>query len=323
MNMSFPTLAGSSAPDAMPPPDAGLSFGFMDAYTKSTALPSMPPAVAAEAAPAPASMGPSSTGSASNSAGNTPTPDSHRSSSKKASRLTWKGEEDVAMLTIVLGQRLRLRETTQYRKFWDKISELLLHQYGILRNTRQCRDRFNLLYAKGARNVTNNVTPCSERDKLLHNIVTTFKLSQKGHIVLQDATNSDLQFEPLSHQSLRQDAASDQLSEAPSDYDYSNIPPNNSILRPPSGPVPAIEWKNMSEMVNTLMNCTNGLAMEIQSLGERFSQLTEQMNYLQKRMDYTFMANPSNVRPPPPPPPPAIPQDQCYPYTYQSLDRPK
>lgn len=110
-------------------------------------------------------------------------------------RSTWKLEEDLALLQLLLQNKDKLNHFTArsypLRKFWESISIDLRNLQNIDRNVRQCKDRFNLLFSKGVRIKINGVKPRSERDKMIQKILKTFKLDHKGHITTTQSDNDN------------------------------------------------------------------------------------------------------------------------------------
>ena len=102
------------------------------------------------------------------------------SSSARQIRKKWKEPEDIAFITTIMNNSQLLTFVEYFKpmkNFWKKISKILLQQYGYERNSRQCHDRFKVLYTKSLK-----VHPSK-------------KVKQKKKKSKQEA-NSNLDFDP-------------------------------------------------------------------------------------------------------------------------------
>ena len=76
---------------------------------------------------------------------------SSSSSSARHIRKKWKEPEDIAFITTIMNNSQLLTFVEYFKpmkNFWKKISKILFQQYGYERNSRQCHDRFKVLYTK-------------------------------------------------------------------------------------------------------------------------------------------------------------------------------
>ncbi|CAI4065511.1 hypothetical protein SUVZ_09G0510 [Saccharomyces uvarum] len=82
---------------------------------------------------------------------NEPAPSNSSSSSARQIRKKWKEPEDIAFITTIMNNSQLLTFVEYFKpmkNFWKKISKILFQQYGYERNSRQCHDRFKVLYSK-------------------------------------------------------------------------------------------------------------------------------------------------------------------------------
>ncbi|KOG98785.1 Rpi1p [Saccharomyces eubayanus] len=82
---------------------------------------------------------------------NEPTHSNSSSSSARQIRKKWKEPEDIAFITTIMNNSQLLTFVEYFKpmkNFWKKISKILFQQYGYERNSRQCHDRFKVLYSK-------------------------------------------------------------------------------------------------------------------------------------------------------------------------------
>ncbi|AET37728.1 Rpi1p Ecym_1504 [Eremothecium cymbalariae DBVPG len=107
-------------------------------------------------------------------------------------RTTWKPHEDVSLLHILIDSKHQLTDpqfiSSPRRKFWQWISDQLYRESHISRNTRQCRDRFNLLYKKTSKRFAAQLPPRphDELDKLLKVLLDSFDFNPEGNIILRE-----------------------------------------------------------------------------------------------------------------------------------------
>lgn len=109
------------------------------------------------------------------------------------SRVSWSSEEDLMLVQQVIKHKDLLRDpkfSKPRKTFWDSIRRFLQDEHGIKRNTRQCRDRFNLLFTKAIRNYHNHCHPKNELDGLCLNLNKIFRMDFDNNIVLIDESNS-------------------------------------------------------------------------------------------------------------------------------------
>lgn len=185
---------------------------------------------------------------------------------RAASRRFWQPFEDVALLATVLAHRHHMPTSPNVRHYWETISQQLWAEHALRRNTRQCRDRFNLLYSRGVRNIACNVAPDSQRDVLILQIAEVFEYTDRGLYRVLPTDNGP------------------------------RLVPNAEIVNPAANPVTGggggggsgvpPEWGQISSSVASLMASTQKLASDLQNLSERFTQLSNEVRNMQLRMNY-------------------------------------
>ncbi|SCV02192.1 LAMI_0G16732g1_1 [Lachancea mirantina] len=116
-------------------------------------------------------------------------------------RCPWATEEDVALLTVVLqnGSLLsRHRSARVASSFWSHIADQLVVQWFILKNKRQCRDRFKLLLLRAMCRShapeRGAARPTSHLEALLCTCLATFAVTEGREVVLlhgDDAASED------------------------------------------------------------------------------------------------------------------------------------
>ncbi|SCU87070.1 LAME_0D08658g1_1 [Lachancea meyersii CBS 8951] len=225
-----------------------------------------------------------------------PTSDTGSSSSQKPSRRLWTPMEDLVLLTLVLTHKHALPVASNARRFWEFVSQQLLQEHSLHRNTRQCRDRFNLLHARGVRNATCNVEPSSHRDALTLKIAQVFDSTDRGHYRLSREYIEQLNSN--SPQTLSYDG-SDQQFHAESQLSHVNAYPTVTgpgasvpMAIPHAMPhendkhsAPTSELIHISNSITSLVSSSQRLATDFQDLSERFAHLTNQVRYIQMRLD--------------------------------------
>ncbi|CCH61436.1 hypothetical protein TBLA_0E03820 [Henningerozyma blattae CBS 6284] len=109
-------------------------------------------------------------------------------------RKKWKEMENIALLKVLLNYSYLLNYVEFFKpmkNFWLKISKVLLIEYSIKRNPRQCHDRFKVLYLKSFKinnSPMNNLSSQSqfdETDNPNHNDSTTIYNNELNHLLLQ------------------------------------------------------------------------------------------------------------------------------------------
>ncbi|KAH3903052.1 uncharacterized protein SCDLUD_000663 [Saccharomycodes ludwigii] len=102
-------------------------------------------------------------------------------------RLVWKLNQDLILLKLVIENKdlLNNPKYNKHRKsFWDYIADLLISNHNINRNTRQCRERFKLLFTKSIKNIHNNIKPKDVLDEVCLSLHTYFRMNSDNNIFL-------------------------------------------------------------------------------------------------------------------------------------------
>lgn len=180
---------------------------------------------------------------------------------RRVGRRFWQPSEDIVLLDTVLAHRYEVPISPNVRHFWDSVSRQLFQEHALQRNTRQCRDRFNLLYARGVRNAACNVEPENARDALILKVARVFHATDQGHYRMSPGA----------------DASTDM-----------SMGPSAGILTAPAGATPqagnSMDWNYMANSVSSLVASTRSLAAEVRDLSARFTQLSQQVRYIQVRL---------------------------------------
>ncbi|SCU95683.1 LANO_0E11034g1_1 [Lachancea nothofagi CBS 11611] len=218
-----------------------------------------------------------------------PTSSASSGSSQKPSRRLWSPMEDLFLLTLVLTHKHALPVSSNVRRFWEFVSFQLLQEHSLQRNTRQCRDRFNLLYTRGVRNAACNVEPGSHRDALILKIAQVFDSTGRGHYRLsrayskqprQDTSQLLYQGLPFAQAHVPDHNAYSGFGLGPATIDTADsVSPETTKFPEPS------ELTHISDSVSSLMASTQSLATDFQDLSERFTQLSDQVKFIQMRLD--------------------------------------
>lgn len=177
----------------------------------------------------------------------------------RSPRTTWKRDEDTCLLQLLLDGRHLLNSpkyiSSPRRKFWEFISSQLRKRFQIARNTRQCRDRFNLLYSKAAKKFQNvHDAPRHKFDRLLKDITVCFYFNPEGNILLNPQS---------------QITAVNSLPEHESDYTYDSEESEHAALDRSAG-----------DQIEALLTCTASLSYEIRLLRQDITQLTKSLSLL-------------------------------------------
>ncbi|SCU93762.1 LAFA_0F18074g1_1 [Lachancea sp. 'fantastica'] len=244
-----------------------------------------------------------------------PTSSTGSSSSQKSSRRLWSPMEDLVLLTLILTHKHALPAASNAKRFWEFVSQQLRQEHSLHRNTRQCRDRFNLLYARGVRNAACNIEPSSHRDALTLKIAQVFESADRGHYRLSRASehphlgtpyhleyahNSEQLHHPPHHHHPHPQHPHPQHYDAqqnqyhiPHANAYPKIEPGapHNLGSPHSvhhdtaelGPTP--DFEHLANSVTSLVSTSQTLAMDFQDLSQKFALLSDQVRLIQMRLD--------------------------------------
>ncbi|CEP62016.1 uncharacterized protein LALA0_S04e05842g [Lachancea lanzarotensis] len=230
-----------------------------------------------------------------------PTSSTGSSSSQKSSRRLWSPMEDLVLLTLILTHKHALPAASNAKRFWEFVSQQLRQEHSLHRNTRQCRDRFNLLYARGVRNAACNIEPSSHRDALTLKIAQVFESSDRGHYKLSRASEQPSLGTPYSlqhahnnnpHQHHHQHHLQNQYH-IPHASAYAEMEPETSHNLHGSHPAhqdplqlgPTQDLSHISNSVTSLVSTSQTLALEFQDLSQKFALLSDQVKHIQMRLD--------------------------------------
>ncbi|CAI4363326.1 ASG_G0026110.mRNA.1.CDS.1 [Saccharomyces cerevisiae] len=181
------------------------------------------------------------------------------SSSARQIRKKWKEPEDIAFITTIMNNSQLLTFVEYFKpmkNFWKKISKILFQQYGYERNSRQCHDRFKVLYAKSLK-----VHPSK-------------KSKQKKKKSKQEAS-SNLNFDPsklsrMQYLLLPRDAQQEQVSPVFStDVIYM--------------------WQTMFNTIENLKEQVNCLKNEVKQLNHKFYQQNKPLHNMSTSDSENFM----------------------------------
>ncbi|CEP64929.1 uncharacterized protein LALA0_S15e00584g [Lachancea lanzarotensis] len=111
---------------------------------------------------------------------------------RRPARTIWRNEQDVLLVSLLTEYRTLLDNRSDARhhaartlkQFWDLIARELTARYHIVRNARQCKDRFRLLYTRGIRNTHNGIDPQTGVDALCLELNQMFYLDARNNINL-------------------------------------------------------------------------------------------------------------------------------------------
>ncbi|AGO11459.1 AaceriACR214Cp [[Ashbya] aceris (nom. inval.)] len=193
----------------------------------------------------------------------------------KYARTTWKPHEDISLLRILLNSKQQLSDpqfiSSPRRKFWQWISDQLYRESHISRNTRQCRDRFNLLYKKTSKRFATQPPPPpqDELEKLLKMLLESFAFNPEGNIILceqrapssaSSSSSSTVVMAPSSQNQFSQDGQVISFSS------YQQCSGNNSQS---SASAPG------SGMNEPLVQIIHNLSAEVSSLRQEVTQIKQ------------------------------------------------
>ncbi|CAI4361579.1 BAP_1a_G0026080.mRNA.1.CDS.1 [Saccharomyces cerevisiae] len=171
------------------------------------------------------------------------------------------------------------------KNFWKKISKILFQQYGYERNSRQCHDRFKVLYTKSLK-----VHPSK-------------KSKQKKKKSKQEA-GSNLNFDP-SKLSRMHPAQFSLLSSAPADNLILQTPPSpffqqtmpiqlpRDAQQEQISPVFSTDviymWQTMFNTIENLKEQVNCLKNEVKQLNHKFYQQNKPLHNMSTSDSENFM----------------------------------
>ncbi|SCV01293.1 LAMI_0G10550g1_1 [Lachancea mirantina] len=122
-------------------------------------------------------------------------------SARRGAKFTWSTRDDKVLVECVLELRALLRDPVRSyprTKFWKAISDHMVLNHELHRNSRQCRDRFNLLFSRAvARAPTHRDT---DLDDLLETCKARFYFGNGRSLEVKDSS--------LSHSPSRQHSLS-------------------------------------------------------------------------------------------------------------------
>ncbi|CAI4384441.1 AIS_HP2_G0024700.mRNA.1.CDS.1 [Saccharomyces cerevisiae] len=210
------------------------------------------------------------------------------SSSARQIRKKWKEPEDIAFITTIMNNSQLLTFVEYFKpmkNFWKKISKILFQQYGYERNSRQCHDRFKVLYAKSLK-----VHPSK-------------KSKQKKKKSKQEAS-SNLNFDP-SKLSRMHPAQFSLLSSAPADNLILQTPPSpffqqtmpiqlpRDAQQEQVSPVFSTDviymWQTMFNTIENLKEQVNCLKNEVKQLNHKFYQQNKPLHNMSTSDSENFM----------------------------------
>ncbi|SCU79068.1 LAME_0A07074g1_1 [Lachancea meyersii CBS 8951] len=120
---------------------------------------------------------------------------------RRPGRTIWRNEQDVLLVSLLTEYRsllnggdvgVRQHSARTRKQFWDLIARELTVRYHVVRNPRQCKDRFRLLYTRGIRNMHNGVDPQTGVDALCLELNRIFYLDLRNNIALaQDRPDNE------------------------------------------------------------------------------------------------------------------------------------
>lgn len=117
---------------------------------------------------------------------------------RRPARTIWRNEQDVLLVSLLTEHRDLLRSAPLHpggrvqKRFWDLIAHELTARYHVVRNARQCKDRFKLLHTRGTRNMHNGVDPQTGVDALCLDLTRLFYLDSRNNIALADSPDCDV-----------------------------------------------------------------------------------------------------------------------------------
>ncbi|CUS22950.1 LAQU0S07e03906g1_1 [Lachancea quebecensis] len=114
----------------------------------------------------------------------TPTP----TAKQRTCRNFWSVDGDRALLRAMLHHEHLLavaRKSRPRSRYWQTISEALATQFGMHRNKRQCRDRFNLIYWKAVRDSHQDLSTDSELAGLMRECMRRFYIDKDNNLMLR------------------------------------------------------------------------------------------------------------------------------------------
>ncbi|SCU92661.1 LAME_0F00936g1_1 [Lachancea meyersii CBS 8951] len=116
--------------------------------------------------------------------------DKSRKPVARSGRSVWCEKNDLALLKTMLCHQDLLLSAYRRRprsRYWACISENLASEYGMHRNKRQCRDRFNLIYWKAVRDQQQerHTATTSEHETLKQECMRRFYIDKDNNLMLR------------------------------------------------------------------------------------------------------------------------------------------
>ncbi|KAM3162657.1 hypothetical protein ACU8KH_02912 [Lachancea thermotolerans] len=118
----------------------------------------------------------------------TPTPTLTPTAKQRSCRNFWSVDGDRALLRAMLHHEHLLavaRKSRPRSRYWQTISETLAARFGMHRNKRQCRDRFNLIYWKAVRDSHQDLSADSELAGLMRECMRRFYIDKDNNLMLR------------------------------------------------------------------------------------------------------------------------------------------
>ncbi|CAI4354077.1 CIH_collapsed_G0023350.mRNA.1.CDS.1 [Saccharomyces cerevisiae] len=211
------------------------------------------------------------------------------SSSARQIRKKWKEPEDIAFITTIMNNSQLLTFVEYFKpmkNFWKKISKILFQQYGYERNSRQCHDRFKVLYTKSLK-----VHPSK-------------KSKQKKKKSKQEA-GSNLNFDPSKLSRMQYLLVQLQNTFTPADNLILQTPPSpffqqtmpiqlpRDAQQEQISPVFSTDviymWQTMFNTIENLKEQVNCLKNEVKQLNHKFYQQNKPLHNMSTSDSENFM----------------------------------
>lgn len=211
--------------------------------------------------------------------------------------------DDVLLLQVVLANSQLLAhdfKSKSRRVFWHRICSELAAGFGVLKNKRQCRDRFKLLFHRaisqnqfeqrnaGAANALTNSSPDTELDKLLSACFNTFCFTETKEIALVPGAALPPTAPPTApsyaESAIYTPRSLGELCEkstpvATLDYPpVSHIPIQTPVQTPAPAAAPALSWESRTIMANIM-----SMQSQIDHLTAQIETLVQAVNLSHKQ----------------------------------------
>lgn len=247
----------------------------------------------------------------------TPTPTLTPTAKQRSCRNFWSVDGDRALLRAMLHHEHLLavaRKSRPRSRYWQTISETLAARFGMHRNKRQCRDRFNLLFWKAVRDHRSNRKDLKKLDRLLAQCLTILYIDKNNVIMLKEQAPSSAATpcasvtsngtSALVHSSVPHANSGGSAAAATTGDDPLHSPPRCTLSpTTPQGSLVGSSADLADSSFEAFSELAAGLQQQVSSLNQRVEELCGMLAMERSRVDYLLTArtgveSPSLYQPP-------------------------